>query len=233
MEKVVLITGGARGIGRAIVEDFDRDHRIAFTWLSSDPTPDLSGGDNLAIRSDLSAPNQPAKVIEQVIERFGRLDVIVNNAGLVKSTPKEEFQAKDHHAILDLNLLAPAALLAAALPHLERGAAIVSISSMNAVLPPRDAVTYGASKAALNLWTRAMAKELGPDGIRVNAVAPGAINIPEAPRSEELTALFVNDTALGRPGQPEDIAKAVRFLASDAASFITGEVLAVTGGYRL
>ncbi|WP_299982588.1 SDR family NAD(P)-dependent oxidoreductase [uncultured Ruegeria sp.] len=233
MEKVVLITGGARGIGRAIVEDFDRDHRVAFTWLSSDPTPDLSGGDNLAIRSDLSAPNQPAKVIEQVIERFGRLDVIVNNAGLVKSTPKEEFQAKDHQAILDLNLLAPAALLAAALPHLERGAAIVSISSMNAVLPPRDAVTYGASKAALNLWTRAMAKELGPEGIRVNAVAPGAINIPEAPRSEELTALFVNDTALGRPGQPEDIAKAVRFLASDAASFITGEVLAVTGGYRL
>ena len=78
-----------------------------------------------------------------------------------------------------------------------------------------------------------MAKELGPKGIRVNAVAPGAINIPEAPRSEELTALFVKETALGRAGKPEDIAKVVRFLASDAASFITGEVLGVTGGYRL
>ena len=172
-------------------------------------------------------------MIEQVVQHFGRLDVIVNNAGLVKSTPKEEFQAENHRAILDLNLLAPAALLTAALPHLKRDASIVSISSMNAVLPPRDAVTYGASKAALNLWTRAMAKELGPEGIRVNAVAPGAINIPEAPRSEELTALFVNDTALGRAGRPEDIAKGVRFLASDAASFITGEVLTVTGGYRL
>ncbi len=233
MEKVALITGGARGIGRAIVEDFSRDHRVAFTWLSSKPAPELLGGENLAIRSDLSAPDQPANVIAQVVERFGRLDVIVNNAGLVKSTPKEEFQAEDHRAILDLNLLAPAALLTAALPHLKRDASIVSISSMNAVLPPRDAVTYGASKAALNLWTRAMAKELGPQGIRVNAVAPGAINIPEAPRSEELTELFVKDTALGRAGRPEDIAKVVRFLASDAASFVTGEVLAATGGYRL
>ncbi|WP_299944565.1 SDR family oxidoreductase [uncultured Ruegeria sp.] len=233
MDKVILVTGGARGIGRAIVEDLSRDHRVAFTWLSTEPAPDILGEDVLAIRSDLAVPNQPAAVIAKVMERFGRLDVIVNNAGLVRSTPKEEFQAKDHQAILDLNLLAPAALLTAALPYLKRDASIISISSMNAVLPPRDAVTYGASKAALNLWTRAMAKELGPDGIRVNAVAPGAINIPEAPRSEELTALFVNDTALGRPGQPEDIAKAVRFLASDAASFITGEVLAVTGGYRL
>ncbi len=233
MDKVALITGGARGIGRAIVEDLGRDHHVALTWLTSEPAPELLCEDNLAIRSDLSKPDQPAKVIAQVMERFGRLDVIVNNAGLVKSTPKEVFQAEDHRAILDLNLLAPAALLTAALPHLKRDASIVSISSMNAVLPPRDAVTYGASKAALNLWTRAMAKELGPEGIRVNAVAPGAINIPEAPRPEELTALFVKDTALGRAGKPEDIAKVVRFLASDAASFITGEVLGVTGGYRL
>ncbi len=78
-----------------------------------------------------------------------------------------------------------------------------------------------------------MAKELGADGIRVNAIAPGAINIPEAPRPDDLTALFVKDTALGRAGAPEDIAQVVRFLASDAAGFITGEVLNVTGGYRL
>ncbi|WP_209596838.1 SDR family oxidoreductase [Ruegeria sp. HKCCSP351] len=233
MEKVALVTGGARGIGHAIVEELSRDHRVAFTWLSTKPPAALLQRGTLAIRSDLTAPDQPAEVIAQVMERFGQLDVIVNNAGLVRSTPKEEFQVEEHRAILDMNLLVPAALLAAALPHLERGAAIVSISSMNAVLPPRDAVTYGASKAALNLWTRAMAKELGPDGIRVNAVAPGAINIPEAPRSEELTELFVKDTALGQVGRPEDIAKVIRFLASDAASFITGEVLSVTGGYRL
>ncbi|UUV04909.1 SDR family NAD(P)-dependent oxidoreductase [Ruegeria sp. YS9] len=233
MEKVALITGGARGIGRAIVEDLSRDHHVAFTWLASQPDSEVLKGDVLAIQSDLTEDNQPTRVVEKVIDHFGRLDVIVNNAGLVRATPKQAFRVEDHRAILDLNLLAPAALLAAALPHLNRGASIVSISSMNATLPPRDAVTYGASKAALNLWTQAMAKELGPEGIRVNAVAPGAINIPEAPRPDDLTSLFVNETALGRIGTPEDIAKVVRFLASDAAGFVTGEVLRVTGGYRL
>ncbi len=233
MEKVVLVTGGARGIGRAIVEDLSRDHRVAFTWLSTEPDATSNKDNCLALQSDLSDLSQAENLISDVVDHFGRLDVIVNNAGLVRSTPKEEFNPEDHRAILDLNLLAPAALLSAALPHLKRGASIVSISSVNAELPPRDAVTYGASKAALNLWTKAMAKELGPDGIRVNAVAPGAINIPEDPRSDELTQLFVDDTALGRIGTPEDIAKAVRFLVSDASEFVTGEVLTVSGGYRL
>ncbi len=233
MDKVALVTGGARGIGRSIVEDLRRDHRVAFTWLSTEPDPVFEGEGLQPIRSDLTQDGQPEAVIRDVVERFGRLDVIVNNAGLVRSTPKEIFDHEDHRAIVDLNLLVPAALLAPALPHLKPGAAIVSISSMNAVLPPKDAVIYGASKAALNLWTRGMAKELGPQGIRVNAVAPGAINIPEDPRPEDLTALFVEHTAMGRIGRPEDIAKAVRFLASDNAAFITGETLAVTGGYRL
>ncbi len=233
MEKVVLVTGGARGIGRAIVEDLSRDHRVAFTWLSTEPGAASNKDNCLALQSDLSDLSQAENSISKVIDHFGRLDVIVNNAGRVWLTPKEEFNPEDHRAILDLNLLAPAALLSAALPHLKRGASIVSISSVNAELPPRDAVTYGASKAALNLWTKAMAKELGPDGIRVNAVAPGAINIPEDPRSDELTQLFVDDTALGRIGTPEDIAKAVRFLVSDASEFVTGEVLTVSGGYRL
>ncbi len=233
MEKVVLITGGAHGIGRAIVEDLRHDHRVAFTWLTTAPDDTLVEMNTLAIQSDLTEPDQPASVVRDVIDHFGHLDFIVNNAGLVRSTPKESFDPDDHRAILDLNLLAPMALLTAALPHLQSGSGIVNISSMNASLPPRDAATYGASKAALNLWTRAMAKELGPQGIRVNAIAPGAINIPEAPRPEELTALFVENTALGRAGRPEDIAGVVRFLLSDAAGFITGEILGVTGGYRL
>jgi len=123
--------------------------------------------------------------------------------------------------------------LAAALPHLQSGAAVVNISSVNAVLPPKGAALFGASKAALNLWTRAMAKELGSKGIRVNAVAPGAINIAENPRPAGLTELFVKETALGRIGTPQDIARAVRFLASEDARFVTGEVLTVSGGYRL
>lgn len=231
MRKVALVTGGARGIGRAIAADLGRDHNVATTWRSTEPM-DLPD-DVLAIRADLASPDACAKVIAEIIRRFGRLDIIVNNAGLIQTSPTSSVEPEALRAILDVNLLAPHALLAAALPHLAPGAAIVNISSVNAVLPPRDASVYGASKAALNLWTRAMAKELGARQIRVNAVAPGAINIPEEPRSAELTALFVGETALGRIGTPQDVARAVRFLASENAAFITGEVLTVSGGYRL
>ena len=110
---------------------------------------------------------------------------------------------------------------------------MINISSSNADLPAKGAAAYSASKAALNCWTKAMAKELRPRGIRVNAVAPGATEHSENQRSAELIKLFVEMTAMGRIGVAEDIAAAVRFLASDAAGFITGEVLNVNGGYRL
>ena len=231
MPRIALVTGGARGIGRAIAADLARDHRVAITYRTAPPEglpPEI-----LALPADFTDPAAAGATISALLERLGPPDVIVNNAGAIATTPKEGFDIAAHHAILDVNLSAPAALLAAALPHLKPGSAIVSISSVNARLPPRDAAIYGASKAALDLWTRAMAKELGPSGIRVNAVAPGAINTPEAPRPDDLTALFVAETALGRIGTPDDVARAVRFLASDAAAFITGEVLTVSGGYRL
>ena len=231
VERVALVTGGAKGIGRAIAEDLAQDHGVAVTWLST--APEGLPEPVLALQADLTEADAAERVVQAVIDRFGRIDVIVNNAGLVASTPADGFDRAAAMGILDVNLLAPAALLSAALPHLGAGAAIVNISSVNAVLPPKGASVYGASKAAQDLWTRAMAKELGPRGIRVNAVAPGAINIPEAPRSDDLTALFVKDTALGRIGTPRDIAHAVRFLAGEAAAFVTGEVLTVSGGYRL
>jgi len=135
--------------------------------------------------------------------------------------------------INDVNLLAPHGLLAAALPYPQRGDPIINIPLVNAVLPPAGAALFGASDAALDLWTRAVAKELGPSGVRMNAVAPGAVNIPEAPRNAELTCSFTEMTAFGRRAIPEGIAGAVRCLASDAASEITGEILTVSGGYRL
>ncbi len=109
MEKIGLVTGGTLGIGRAIVEDLRRDHSVTFTWLSTEPDPNSEGEDLQPIRSDLTQDGQPEAVIRDVVERFGRLDVIVNNAGLVRSTPKEDFDREDHRAILDLNLLVPAA----------------------------------------------------------------------------------------------------------------------------
>lgn len=231
MNRVVLVTGGARGIGRAISLDLAADHNVALTWLTTEP---VSFADTvLTIRADLSCANAAVEVVEQVIARFGRLDVIINNAGSVVPSAPDSFDADALRAMLDINLLAPGKLLAAALAYLQPGASIINISSGNAILPPRGAAIYGASKAALNLWTRGMAKELGPKGIRVNAVAPGATNLTEAPRSPELTKLFVDETALGRIGTPQDVARAVRFLAGDQAGFITGQVLEVSGGYRL
>ena len=229
--RVALITGGARGIGRAIARDLAADHDVVIGYHSTAPQDPPEGVQG--VRADLSDDAERARLVAEVIDRHGRLDVIVNNAGLVASTAADDFDRAAWRAIFDVNLLAPGALLAAALPHLQPGAAIVNVSSVNAVLPPQGAVAYGASKAALNLWTRAMAKELGPRGIRVNAVAPGAVNTPEAPRDEKLTQVFVEMTALGRIGRPEDIARAVRFLSGDQAGFITGEVLTVSGGYRL
>ena len=226
---VALITGAARGIGRAIAQDLARDHHIPLTYHNSDPTElqDTLPG-HLAIRTDLRQLDTIPDILARTLDRFGRIDVLINNAGLVR--------ADDDPARADINtvnLLAPMALLDAVLPHLKPGASVINISSVNAVLPAATAAAYSASKAALNTWTRAAAKQHGPAGIRVNAVAPGATEIPDKPRSAELVTYFTDHTALGRVATPEDIAKAVRFFASDAARFVTGQVLHVDGGYRL
>lgn len=229
--RVALVTGGARGIGRVIAADLARDHDLAITCHKT--RPDRLSEDILVIPGDLAQPDAPAAVIAAVLERFGRLDVIVNCAGAILPSPLDVYAPEVLRDIMDVNLLVPYGLLTAAVPHLTEGAAIVNISSVNAVLPPKGASIYGASKAALDLWTRAMAKELGPRGIRVNAVAPGAVNTPESERDADLTQLFVDMTALGRLASAEDIAAAVRFLASPQAGAITGEILTVSGGYRL
>jgi 3-oxoacyl-[acyl-carrier protein] reductase len=229
--KVALVTGAARGIGQAIATSLSDDYAVAITHLTTAPEGLPDGV--LAIEADLTDPQSYSRVVDAVLDKFGRLDVIVNNAGNIAGSPVDSFDQDALRDIFDLNVLAPAGLLAAALPHLGRGSSVIGISSVNAVLPPKGAALYGASKAALDLWTRAMAKELGPRGIRVNAVAPGAVNIPQAPRDAALTQAFVEMTALGRLAEPSDIADAVWFLASDRARAITGEVLTVSGGYRL
>lgn len=232
--KTVLITGGAYGIGRAIARAFAPDHNVAVTWHRTAPEALLAEAPEVfPVRSDLTAEGAAGRVVSAVTGHFGGLDIIVNNAGGAAATPLEAFDPALSRRLLDVNLLAPAALLSAALPHLKPGSAIVSISSSNAVLPPMGAVIYGAGKAGLNLWTRGMAKELGPRGIRVNAVAPGAVNVEENPRDADTTGQWLKDTALGRLADAGDIAQAVHFLASDAARSVTGEILGVNGGYRL
>ena len=225
------MTGAARGIGRVTAEMLAADYAVVIIHLTTAPD-DLPLG-VLAIESDLRDPQSYARIVAAVLERFGRLDLIVNNAGTIAGSPVGDFDHEALRATFDVNVLAPHGLLAAALPHLGRGACLIGISSVNAVLPPKGAAIYGASKAALDLWTRAMAKELGLRGIRVNAVAPGAVNIAQAPRDAELTKAFEDMAALGQLAEPSDIADAVCFLESERARAITGEVLTVSGGYRL
>lgn len=232
--RVALVTGAARGIGRAIATDLARDHDVAITYRTTDPAALLADApDVLPIQADLREETAPAEIVAAVIKRFGRLDVAINNAGSVAALPLETADYGALRDMFDTNVTGPMALLAAALPHLEAGASVINITSVNARLPPMSAPAYGASKAALETYTKAAAKILGPKGIRVNAVAPGATEIPEAPRPDELNQLFMKDTALGRVGRPEDIARVVRFFAEDASAWVTGTVLDASGGYRL
>lgn len=228
MQPVALITGGARGIGRAIASHFASDHNVAITWHSTRPDALLADHpDILAAQANLGSDAFAAPVVAQVIAHFGRLDVIVNNAGAIEM---DDGDTALNHAV---NVAAPMALLRAALGHLRSGSSVVNISSVNARFPALGAASYSASKGALDTWTRAMARELGPRGIRVNGVAPGAVERRESPRPAELIKAFTAMTSLGRVATPEDIAPVVHFLASPAAGWITGETIGVSGGYRL
>lgn len=226
--KAVLVTGGARGIGAGIVAELARDHDIMLHYNTTAPASDVP-----AVQGDLTKADVPARLVAATRDHFGRIDAIVHNAGDIATSALDSYAPDAYRRMFDVNLFAAQGLLAAATPFFGMGSAMVNISSVNAVLPPMGAAMYGASKAALDLWTRGAAKEMGPRGIRINAVAPGAIDVQGAGRDDALKQAFVDMTALGRMGQPADIASVVRFLLSDAASFITGEVLTVSGGYRL
>jgi NAD(P)-dependent dehydrogenase (short-subunit alcohol dehydrogenase family) len=191
------------------------------------------------VPGNLIAPDFPARLMDAVIARFGRLDVLVNNAADQRGTTLEETPIELFDTIQAVNFRAPFLLCQAALPHLKatRGA-IVNMSSLVAQQPLADRVAYSASKAAVSGLTRALAADLGRDGIRVNAIAPGHIMV----RGEEVwketfdertQQIFHTSYPLGRCGFVEEVASVALFLASDAASFITGAVIPVDGGMSI
>ena len=243
--QVALVTGGDSGIGRAVAIAYAREGAdVAFTYLPEEqPDADATvalveaeGRRVLALPLDLTERPACDEAVSRTVDELGALDILVNNAG---------YQMARDHAVDDLaddridrtfktNLYALLWLVRAAAPHLrQRPGCIINNTSIQAYEPSTTLIDYAATKAAINNMTVNLAASLGPDGIRVNAVAPGPIWTPLQPATQEPEKMekFGLDTPLGRPGQPAEVAPAFVFLASPAdAAYVSGTVLGVTGG---
>lgn len=233
-----LITGSGRRIGATIAERLhEAGANVAVHYLkSSAPADGLVARLNarrsqsaFAIGADLRSAAGIAGLVEQIVTRAGRLDVLVNNASSFYPTKLGSVTEADWSDIVDSNLKAPLFLSQAALPHLRasRGT-IVNMIDIHARRPLRHHHVYGAAKAGLAMLTRSLARDLAPE-IRVNGVAPGAILWPEDGMTEHVKESIIRKIPLGRAGEPDDIARAVLFLVRDAP-YITGQIIAVDGG---
>jgi len=245
--KNVLVTGGSRGIGRAIARGFaDRGARVAISYRTNRQAADdtlatLPGGPHLAVQADVADPTSVRRLVEEVVGTLGRLDVVVNNAGIWVDHVLEEvdFDAWQDawHRVLDTNLVGPANVSYLAARHMieHGGGRIVNVSSRGAFRGEPEGPAYGASKAGLNAMSQSLAKRLAPHNIFVGVVAPGFVDTDMAaryldtPRGDEIRA----QSPLGRVARPEEVALAVLFLAAEGTEFMTGAIIDVNGASYL
>lgn len=242
--KVVIVTGAGSGIGRASARAFSRagahvlgvGRRVHALEETAAEHPGIA-----TLSADLRSPEAPRDVIDAAIDRWGRLDVLVNNAGAFVSMPLAETTAGGIDELLSLNVTAPSLLAHAALPHLLRSkGSIVNVSSTYGHRPLPGAAHYAAAKGAVEQLTRSWALELASAGVRVNAVAPGPTE-SEALSAAGLSAASVEEVKrdeaaripLGRRGEPDEVASWIVRLADPATTWLTGQVLAVDGGLHL
>jgi NAD(P)-dependent dehydrogenase (short-subunit alcohol dehydrogenase family) len=243
--RVVVVTGGAYGIGRATACEFAaQGDRVVIADIHQERGNELAssiastGGDALFVKTDVQSESEIQALMERAGNAFGRIDVLCSNAGIERYRKADQYSVSDWDAIHNTNLRA--AFLCARYAHpllKEQKGSIIVTASVQAVASEKHISAYAASKAGLLGLTRSMALDFGEDGIRVNAVLPGVIHTgmleaflkdhPEPNQALEQTARSI---PLGRIGQPEDVAKAIYFLASPAASYITGVSLTIDGG---
>ncbi|TCC45705.1 SDR family oxidoreductase [Kribbella capetownensis] len=233
--RVALVTAGAQGIGAAVARRIaDEGGAVVVTDLQEEKVGQVAeelGRRALGLRADVTSREDVDAAVAAAVERFGRLDVLVNNAGgcIVTSVP-EDATAEEFHQQLDLTLVGASRCIQAALPHLVKTRGnVVTISSVNG-LAAFGNIEYAAAKAGQIALTVNYAARYGRMGVRFNVVAPGTIRTPNWDKQPDTLAEFAKLYPLGRVGEPEDIAAAVAFLASDDASWITGQTLPVEGG---
>ena len=243
--KVALVTGAARGIGAAIAERLAADGAsVAINYATSKEDAEAlaerirgNGGKAKAIQADIGNPSQAKAFVDAAVKEFGRLDVLVNNAGKFHIGPIGTVDEADVRSLFAVNVDGPIfATQAAASYFSTEGGRVINVSSIAATHPLPGLSVYSATKAALEALTRVWAAELGPRGVTVNAVAPGAVDTAmlkaATPRmgGEEAVKGIVARTPLGRLGTPSDVADVVAFLASPDARWVTGQVVEVSGG---
>lgn len=246
MGRKALITGGDSGIGRAVAIAFAREGAdIVITYVPSeevDATETLkliesAGRKGVCIPGDISDENFCKQLVQQTVEELGSIDILVNNAAKqqfieqVEDIPSDEFRK-----MYEVNVFGMFWITKAAIPHMPPGSTIINTSSIQSYQPSAGLLAYSSTKGAMTSFTKSLAKTLIEKGIRVNAVAPGPIWTPiqaSGGQSEEKLKHFGEKTLFGRPGQPAEVAPAFVFLASQESSYITAEVIGVTGGHHL
>jgi 3-oxoacyl-[acyl-carrier protein] reductase len=242
--KVAVVTGASKGIGASIAKHLgDEGAAVVVNYASSKEGADRvvaeitgKGGRAIAVGADVARPADIRRLFAEVKKAFGRLDVLVNNAGIYQFAPLEEVTPEHFHKLFDLNVLGLLLTTQEAVKHLGAGGSIINISSVAATAAEPTTSVYSATKAAVDAVTRSLAQELGPRQIRVNSINPGmvetegyhAAGISESDFRRQTEA----QTPLGRIGQPQDIGPAAVFLASAESSWITGETLYISGGKR-
>ena len=238
--KTVIITGSARGIGRTIAEKFAAlNANVVICDLDEAQVQAVAaeiGGNTVGIKANVTNSENLENLFKQTQEKFGSVDVLVNNAGITRDTLMIRMAEKDWNMVLDINLKGAflATKIAAKIMMKQRSGRIVNISSVVGLMGNAGQTNYSASKAGLIGFTKSAAKELGARGITVNAVAPGYIQTEMTEKlSEDAKEAFLKNIFIKRPGLPEDVASVVMFFASDEASYVTGQVLAVDGGLTM
>lgn len=241
-----LITGGDSGIGRAVAVAYAREGAdVAISYLPSEEADAKevakamkeSGGKVILLPGNLADEKFARKLVNDARKRLGGLDILVNNAG--KQVFNDDITTVTTKQLIEtftINIFAMFWTVQEALKHMKPGASIINTTSIQATQPSPGLIDYAATKGAITNFTKGLSQQLTPKGIRVNGVAPGPIWTPLQPsrgQSQEKLVEFGNDTPLGRPGQPAELAGAYVFLASDEATYVSGEIIAVTGGKLL